>query len=175
MMNRDLWINELQSKWPNGFWDDWLREPAQRKDRQVLRPEASRTHHFGTKGGASANQFGSMLERNNLNSQKVQWDTVDLSYLESSSYEEQYLKIVSNSKLVHSIDEAKQVSQDVRMEYEGFSHFSRLAAQLGIMKDEKAMVPRTAYRGIVEVREDSRILFLTPKEDFMGYKNYGKS
>ncbi|PIO69688.1 GNT-I family protein [Teladorsagia circumcincta] len=30
MMTSRLW-RELQPKWPNGFWDDWLREPENRK------------------------------------------------------------------------------------------------------------------------------------------------
>lgn len=42
MMRRDLWL-ELREKWPLGFWDDWLREQAQRKNRACLRPEISRT------------------------------------------------------------------------------------------------------------------------------------
>ena len=41
MMNRKLWDTELSSKWPNGYWDDWLREPQQRQGRHVLRPEVS--------------------------------------------------------------------------------------------------------------------------------------
>lgn len=173
MMNRDLWKNELESKWPPGYWDDWLRDKAQRKDRQILRPEVSRTYHFGSQGGASANQFGRMLERNKLNKQAVQWDMEDLSYLENSVYEKQYTDMVMNSKLVHSVQEAKQVSPglNVRMEYNDFSRFSILAEQLGIMKDEKDMVPRTAYRGIVEVRLSSTsLLFLMQKGGFGGYK-----
>jgi alpha-1,3-mannosyl-glycoprotein beta-1,2-N-acetylglucosaminyltransferase len=39
MMNRKLWDTELSSKWPDGFWDDWLREPVQRQGRHILRPE----------------------------------------------------------------------------------------------------------------------------------------
>lgn len=39
MMNRKLWDTELASKWPGGYWDDWLREPAQRQGRHILRPE----------------------------------------------------------------------------------------------------------------------------------------
>lgn len=38
---------EIGPKWPNGFWDDWLREPPQRKGRNFLRPEISRTYTFG--------------------------------------------------------------------------------------------------------------------------------
>jgi len=38
---------ELGPKWPEAFWDDWLREPPQRKGRQFLRPEISRSYTFG--------------------------------------------------------------------------------------------------------------------------------
>jgi alpha-1,3-mannosyl-glycoprotein beta-1,2-N-acetylglucosaminyltransferase len=34
MMRKELWL-ELEPKWPFGYWDDWLREPPQRKGRQV--------------------------------------------------------------------------------------------------------------------------------------------
>ena len=27
MMNRQLW-EELGSRWPTGYWDDWIREPV---------------------------------------------------------------------------------------------------------------------------------------------------
>lgn len=42
MMTRRLWDQELSSKWPDGYWDDWLREPVQRKGRHILRPEVRR-------------------------------------------------------------------------------------------------------------------------------------
>ena len=38
-MTKRLWVEELANKWPDGYWDDWLREPAQRQGRHVLRPE----------------------------------------------------------------------------------------------------------------------------------------
>lgn len=41
MLTRRLWDNELSSKWPDGYWDDWLREPQQRQGRHILRPEVS--------------------------------------------------------------------------------------------------------------------------------------
>ncbi|WKY05523.1 hypothetical protein Q1695_006046 [Nippostrongylus brasiliensis] len=51
MMTRTLW-KEVGPKWPAGFWDDWLREPENRKDRQCIRPEISRTKmtSFGKSG-----------------------------------------------------------------------------------------------------------------------------
>lgn len=34
----------------NSFWDDWIRQPEQRKNRACIRPEVSRTKTFGKKG-----------------------------------------------------------------------------------------------------------------------------
>ena len=67
MMTRNTWVNDIGIKWPNGYWDDWLREPQQRKGRQFIRPEVTRTFHIGEKGGVSANQFGNNLNRVMLN------------------------------------------------------------------------------------------------------------
>lgn len=172
MMTRDFWKDELQSRWaPDGYWDDWLRDPKQRKGRQVIRPEVSRTYHFGSKGGTSGNQFGSILERVKLNERPIRWEMEDLSYLEYSVYKKQYTELVTSSKLVNTLDEAEQISKtgNVRIEYDNFSHFHELAEKIGIMDDEKAMVPRTAYQGIVEKRQGSNLLFLTPKGGFVGY------
>jgi alpha-1,3-mannosyl-glycoprotein beta-1,2-N-acetylglucosaminyltransferase len=41
MLTYTLWKTELHNKWPDGYWDDWLRDPVQRKDRQIIRPEIS--------------------------------------------------------------------------------------------------------------------------------------
>jgi hypothetical protein len=41
MLSAHGW-EELGPKWPDGFWDDWLREPPQRKGRHFLRPEVRR-------------------------------------------------------------------------------------------------------------------------------------
>lgn len=32
------------------FWDDWIRQPAQRRERACIRPEISRTKTFGKVG-----------------------------------------------------------------------------------------------------------------------------
>lgn len=166
MMTRKLWKDEFEGNWPGGFWDDWMREPVQRKGRQVIRPEVSRTYHFGRKGGASANQFGKILEAVKLDTTTVDWQHHDLSYLLNDAFHDQYTTLVENSRLVSSLEEAKTLlkSGNVRWEYDSFHDFQELARSLGIMDDEKAMVPRTAYQGIVECRPfgGSNILFLTP-------------
>lgn len=50
MLSNDLWTKELGPKWPKSFWDDWIRNPEQRKGRACIRPEISRTRTFGKIG-----------------------------------------------------------------------------------------------------------------------------
>ncbi|KJE97045.1 mannoside acetylglucosaminyltransferase 1, variant 1 [Capsaspora owczarzaki ATCC 30864] len=53
MLSRALW-NEIMPKWPpccyGWSWDLWLREDSQRKGRQCIMPDVSRTFHFGRRG-----------------------------------------------------------------------------------------------------------------------------
>lgn len=49
MLSKNLW-SELSVKWPKAFWDDWIRQPQQRKERSCIRPEVSRTRTFGKIG-----------------------------------------------------------------------------------------------------------------------------
>ena len=166
MMTRSLWFDELEDKWPVAYWDDWLRDPKQRKGRQVIRPEYSRTYHFGFEGGASDNQFGYILERVKLCDQYIDWSREDLSYLEQSSYDRWYTKILDETKMVNSLKEAKKMlksNRDVIVEYSDFYEFQVFANKVNIMDDEKAMVPRTAYKGIVEFRPfGGSLLFFKP-------------
>ena len=179
MMTRNTWLNDLGSKWPNGYWDDWLREPAQRQGRQFIRPEITRTFHFGEKGGASHNQFGTNHNRVMLNTEKVDWKSQDLSYLEPDKFGRMYADMISKAKLVQTKEQAlKEVQQgnDARMEYQGgIPGYARLSREIQLMTDEKAGIFRTAYKGVVETRLDGKnFLFLTPpegelKSNFGGY------
>jgi alpha-1,3-mannosyl-glycoprotein beta-1,2-N-acetylglucosaminyltransferase len=168
MMTRRLWKEELEPKWPDGYWDDWLREPDQRKGRHILRPEISRTFHFGVKGGASKNQFGSHLSKVQLNEKPVNWSAQDLSYLQDMQhYDRHYWSLLSASTRVVSVEEALEKSEveNVHLEYNSFGEFQLLAKQLEppLMDDEKAGIPRTAYKGVVETRpHGEHLLFLTP-------------
>jgi alpha-1,3-mannosyl-glycoprotein beta-1,2-N-acetylglucosaminyltransferase len=49
MLTKALWL-ELYTKWPRAYWDDWIRDPLQRKGRACVRPEISRTRTFGKTG-----------------------------------------------------------------------------------------------------------------------------
>jgi alpha-1,3-mannosyl-glycoprotein beta-1,2-N-acetylglucosaminyltransferase len=166
MMPRHLWKDELSFKWPAGYWDDWLRAPAQRHGRHIVRPEISRTFHFGSKGGASANQFGDKLSKVQLNTQIVDWSQYDVvSSLSPDRFDREYWLLLHDARRVEGVGEAEERVKEgnLRLEYRTMDEFERYAKQFGLMADEKAGVPRTAYKGVVETRLDGvHFLFLTP-------------
>jgi alpha-1,3-mannosyl-glycoprotein beta-1,2-N-acetylglucosaminyltransferase len=165
MMTRRLWDNELKMKWPDGYWDDWLRDSRQRQGRQVIRPEVSRTYHFGFEGGASGNQFGRLLQKIHLDTEAIDWGSLDISLLSPEMFDRYYWNIISNAKRVNSVSEALVVCKlsDVLLEYQDFHEFQELGRQLQLMIDEKDGILRTSYRGVVETRpHGGKFLLLTP-------------
>lgn len=62
MITKKMWA-ELGPKWPNGYWDDWLREPQQRKGRATLHPEVSRTYTYGEQGVSQSQFFSKYTPR----------------------------------------------------------------------------------------------------------------
>lgn len=53
MLKRSLYKNELEAKWPADKpwdWDMWMRMDQQRKGRECVIPDISRTFHFGARG-----------------------------------------------------------------------------------------------------------------------------
>ncbi|PAV81269.1 hypothetical protein WR25_08475 isoform A [Diploscapter pachys] len=87
MMTSKLW-NEFAPIWPNGFWDDWMRDPLRRKGRQCIRPEISRTGMSPDgKIGASKGQFFSKhLAKVVVNSNPYKFTQHNLDYLLEVSY-----------------------------------------------------------------------------------------
>eukprot|EP00118_Oscarella_pearsei_P003337 m.13952 g.13952 ORF g.13952 m.13952 type:complete len:86 (+) comp25336_c0_seq4:118-375(+) len=81
MLLKGLW-DEIKEKWPRAFWDDWMRDSAQRKGRACLRPEVSRTQTFGKvgvsnrlslKGVSSMTNTFSLLFSMNTLSTSMRW------------------------------------------------------------------------------------------------------
>ena len=73
MVHRNLAVKELLPNWPGGYWDEYMRRPDVRKDRQCLRPEVNRVYHFGIKQGASFGQFNKYLKKIKLNHNPIDW------------------------------------------------------------------------------------------------------
>ncbi|KAL9181282.1 hypothetical protein ACHAXT_010087 [Thalassiosira profunda] len=174
MLSRTAWDGPpshpdtgLKMDWaPGGFWDDWLRENERRWGRHIIRPEVSRTFHFGNVAGASEGENNNDLSRIELEENDVRWEKLDLSYLNSEQFADSYWGRVAGARLVKTASEAKGhvAHGDVRMVYATFPELERLAKEFRIMPDEKAGVPRTGYEGIVEIRygRGKFFVFLTP-------------
>ena len=167
MMPRRIW-NEIGPKWPDAYWDDWLREPEQRRGRQIIRPEVSRTYHFGSEKGASRNQFGKELAEIELHQEHVAWEIKDGSYdyLAWDRFRQDYYSSVLKAQLSPWQDAMNTVKEgNVRVEYNTWDEFKKKVPKLLklISTDEKAGVPRSSYEGIVETRPYGKhMLFFSP-------------
>ena len=171
MMLGQLW-DELEPKWPAAFWDDWMRQPEQRRDRACIRPEISRTMTFGRKGVSLGQFYDSYLRFIKLNSQFVPFTTMDLAYLKKDSYRVHYDKEVYSAPLV-SYEMLKQGqvtgAGPFRLQYTSKESFKRLARSLGIMEDLKSGVPRTGYRGVVSFMTRGQRVYLAPPPGWSHY------
>lgn len=50
LLSRDLYVNELEMKWPTEHWDHWLRSYDVNRGREIVHPEVPRSYHNGIKG-----------------------------------------------------------------------------------------------------------------------------
>lgn len=171
MLTRSLW-SELSVKWPKSYWDDWIRDPGQRKGRACIRPEVSRTRTFGKVGVSNGLFFEKHLKFIKLNDKPVQFSSMDLNYLHKDVYDIDYIKKVYDSPIV-SYEELKtgkiSFDGDVRIQYHTKDTFKRTAKMLGLMDDFRSGVPRTAYHGIVTFTYNNRRVYLAPGANWKGY------
>lgn len=96
MLTKEVW-QELEPKWPKAYWDDWIRQPDQRKNRACIRPELSRTRTFGKIGVSNGLFYEKHLKFINLNSQYTRFTSMNLTYLLKSNYDIMFLKDVYSS------------------------------------------------------------------------------
>lgn len=171
MMLRQLW-DELEPKWPAAFWDDWMRQPEQRRDRACVRPEISRTLTFGRKGVSLGQFYDRYLRFIKLNSQFVPFTTLDLTYLQEEAYRGHYDQKVYAAPLV-TYEMLKQGpvmgAGPMRLQYSSKESFKQLARSLGVMEDLKSGVPRTGYRGVVSLMTRGQRIYLAPPPGWSHY------
>ncbi|XP_030826474.1 LOW QUALITY PROTEIN: alpha-1,3-mannosyl-glycoprotein 2-beta-N-acetylglucosaminyltransferase-like, partial [Camarhynchus parvulus] len=163
----ELW-DELEPKWPPAFWDDWMRQPEQRRGRACVRPEVSRTMTFGRKGVSHGQFYDQYLKFIKLNDRFVPFTQMDLSYLKKDRYEGFFLQQVYSAPEIHLEELQKDSGRDsgpVRLQYRGRDSFKALAKALGLMDDLKSGVPRAGYRGVVSFVCRGRRVFLAPRLD----------
>lgn len=173
MMRKNLW-SELETKWPDSFWDDWFRQPAQRKDRACIRPEVSRTKTFGKIGVSRGMFYDKHLKFFKLNDKFVQFTKKDLSYLLKDNYDLEFIKRVYGSvpcSLFDLVWNKLDHTDSVRITYNTMNEFKKMAKALGLMNDFKSGVPRAGYRGIVSFVFKGRRVYLAPPADWKAYNS----
>ncbi len=171
MMTKELW-SEFGPKWPKSYWDDWVREPPQRRERACIRPEVSRTKTFGKIGVSNGLFFDKHLKFIKLNDKKVEFTKLDLSYLRKDVYDAKIEKEVNDAPVV-SVDDLKNgaVGQHnaVRLVYHTKLAFKSYAKSLGLMDDFRAGVPRMGYKGVVPFFYSNQRVFVAPSLNWKGY------
>lgn len=174
MLLRDLW-EELEPKWPNMFWDDWMRKSDQRKHRSCIRPEVSRTSTFGKKGVSRGLYYEQHLKFINVNRKFYPFSQHDVKYLLKPFYDAKFNESVFSAPAVtlQSVRSGHIANLDpkspVRLVYNTKSEFQKVAKSLGAMNDFKDGVPRTGYNGVVSFMSKGRRIFLAPSFDWKGY------
>ncbi|TKR81211.1 hypothetical protein L596_015122 [Steinernema carpocapsae] len=178
MTTSNVW-KEFRPKWPAGFWDDWMRETEQRKARSCIRPEISRTGMTmqGKKGASKGLFFNTHLKKIQLNTNAVNFTQMDLSYLLKDKYDTNFVEKVENlpkltlEGIIRKTLETRDAEESYAVSYQSAQDFIKIADKLQIMKDFKAGVPRTAYKGIVTCYISKMRIYIVPdKFTWHGYK-----
>lgn len=171
MLEKSTWL-EIGPKWPDAFWDDWMRHPDQRKGRACIRPEICRTSTFGKKGVSKGLFFEKHLKFIKLNDKFVPFTKKDLTYLQKDKYEQYFMKLVKDTPEV-TVSEAmsghKSNMKALKIIYSTKDEFKSTAKKLGIMDDFKAGVPRVAYNGVVSFMYRGQRIYLAPPSNWKGY------
>jgi alpha-1,3-mannosyl-glycoprotein beta-1,2-N-acetylglucosaminyltransferase len=188
MMTRTLW-EELEPKWPKGWWDDWLREPSQRKGRAFIRPEVSRIYTFGEKGASNGEWWSTYLATQKLNDQPFAFDSMDLTSLTAARFDPVFDAAVAGATLLPggaadllsggnggALRGGGKGGAVLKIEYTSNSGRERtsyegIAKTVGLIPNVKAGVPRTAYRGVVVFKHKGRTVYLVPKGGKAFYSN----
>ncbi|XP_066909814.1 alpha-1,3-mannosyl-glycoprotein 2-beta-N-acetylglucosaminyltransferase [Halyomorpha halys] len=171
MITKSLW-SELSPKWPLSYWDDWIRQPEQRKGRACIRPEVSRTRTFGKIGVSNGLFYEKHLKYIHLNDKYVPFTKLNLTYLLKDNYDSNFVKTVYESPIVsHQELRSGNIVQNgpVRIAYNTKTAYRSAAKTLGLMDDFRSGVPRTGYRGVVSFFYKGRRVYLAPPARWKGY------
>lgn len=125
----------------------------------------SRTRTFGSEGVSWGQFFNKYLKDVYLNEVFVRFSAMDLTYLHHSRYDRAFLATVNDSTLysLNDLKEGRLTQSPAKITYTNETDFEKIADFLGIMKDFKAGVPRTAYKGVVSTYYKGVRLFLVPE------------
>jgi len=162
MMSKELWL-ELGSRWPDAYWDDWLREPSQRQGRSCIFPEISRTYTFGLKDGISQGQFAEQyLKPIVLNDEYIDWFSIDLSFLLKQNYDTDFIELLQTTRTVSQKEVDNYNDENLYIEFKKGAH-AAICRHFGLMPDEKSGLLRTSYSNVVMFWRGTNRIFLAPE------------
>ncbi|XP_058945589.1 protein O-linked-mannose beta-1,2-N-acetylglucosaminyltransferase 1 [Pocillopora verrucosa] len=103
VLSRKLFKNELEEKWPRPEdfvdWDIWMRGNHNRKGRECIIPDISRTYHFGGKGlNVGGHMQARYFAKHSLNTKPNVKLDVDKMYKEN--YEKEINQLLSKAKVL---------------------------------------------------------------------------
>merc|ERR1712228_417659 len=135
MLGQKIW-NELKEEWPLAFWDDWLRESKQRKNRSCIRPEINRVYTFGSSGSSEGQFFNKYLKKIKLNEDDIDWTDDDI-----------HLKgVIDNSRHLDIGNVLELKSQPMPLDYvvmyKDLDDYTLKSKKLNLMEDHKDGLPR---------------------------------
>ncbi|XP_034838495.1 alpha-1,3-mannosyl-glycoprotein 2-beta-N-acetylglucosaminyltransferase [Maniola hyperantus] len=170
LLKRDTWL-QLEPKWPEAFFDDWLRDPVNTQGRACIRPEVSRTYSFGKIGVSKGLFFDMHLRYMQLNMEYIEFTKLNLTYLLKENYDTSFTNLVSKLPEMSPEDVKSGAGTEpaVRVSYSSAKTYQRAAKKLGLMDDFRSGIPRTAYRGVVTCFIRNRRVYLAPSYEWTKY------
>ena len=154
MLHKALW-RELAPKWPDSYWDDWMRLSDVRKGRESIRPEVCRTFNFGEVGSSKGQFFRAYLREIKPASERIDWDEESLAYLDGKAYEDRVRQSLASATIIDSPTQVRLVPPEnaaanvYKVIYASERDFNRLAKRFGVFAEWKDGVPRAGSRGVV--------------------------
>uniref|UniRef100_A0A183C1Y3 Alpha-1,3-mannosyl-glycoprotein 2-beta-N-acetylglucosaminyltransferase n=2 Tax=Globodera pallida TaxID=36090 RepID=A0A183C1Y3_GLOPA len=177
MLAAETW-RELAEKWPDAYWDDWLRRPDIRKNRVCIRPEQSRTlHNLQVAGkGSSGALFKGFLSSIRLPEKRIDFGQMNVAFLRKSAFDRWLSAELSSSieiplqiVLQNSIGnlsillESKERKKSLSVIYKDPREFRQLSKKFNLMADIRSGMARTAYYGVVPFYQEGIQLFAVHK------------
>lgn len=163
MLTRNIW-EELAGKWPEQFWDDWLRHPDQTRGRQCIRPEISRTGNFGAKGVSQSFHYEKHVSKVAMATEAVDFAILDLSYLDPNIYHDMIFSRMSNAvalRYSNYLTSRPQDSDVIAFYPEG--GLEAIGKRTGIMIDHRNGIRRTSYKGVVIIPWNGHWAFIVQR------------
>ncbi|CAF4615259.1 unnamed protein product [Rotaria socialis] len=113
LLTKTVW-NEIRDNWPQGFWDDWMRKPEQRRDRACIRPEVSRTgiSPEGKRGVSGGQFYDHYLRKIIKNSDPIDWKSIDVSYLIKERYDKKFQAFIDTCPVI-TLSDLNKMNSDM--------------------------------------------------------------